>query len=177
MDPLSLGASIVGLISLADLVVTKGTKFYCSVKNAPKETSTLIGEAMALMGVLSTLKTIVDQQNNVQMPNAARDGSDESTEPIKHLIHGDADSLPPIANKNSESATNNTEPVLISSCREALQEMLDILVQLENHPEEMLKNAAKRLRWPFMENTIKELSAKIERHKSSFQLAISADNL
>ena len=62
MDPLSLSVSIAGLISLADLVVTRGTKFYCSVRAAPKEISTLIGEVAALSGILSALNRAVDNQ-------------------------------------------------------------------------------------------------------------------
>jgi hypothetical protein len=175
MDPLSLGASIAGLISVVDLVITRGTKFYCSVRDAPKEISTLIGETMALMGILTNLKTFVMQQMSGETGNVV--GSRDSTSLMKYLVQDTTNSSQPYAKQSSDIVVDKKEPVLIHNCHEALKSVLDLLSQMESCPDEPVKNTVKRLRWHFAENKVKGLLAKIERHKNSFQLAMSVNNL
>ncbi|KAH8786249.1 hypothetical protein BGZ57DRAFT_818295, partial [Hyaloscypha finlandica] len=55
LDGLSFVASIAGLVSLADLVVTKGYRYLKSVKNCEEDVRSLIVEADVLCGVLSRL--------------------------------------------------------------------------------------------------------------------------
>jgi hypothetical protein len=174
MDPISLAASIAGLISLVDLAVTRGTKFYYSVRDAPKEMLLLIGEAAALSGVLSALMRIVEQKTCITDSETTVVDNLDHPRVLQQLVHGDNQSLLPDA---PEKILRQTEPVLIHSCRDALEELRDMIVRLERRPGETLKNAGKRLRWPCKEDAIQGLIAKIERYKSGFQLAISADSL
>jgi len=69
------------------------------------------------------------------------------------------------------------EPVLLQNCQETLERLQGLLDKMETRSDETMMNAAKRLRWPFIESEINGLLVNIERHKSSFQLAISADSL
>jgi len=65
MDPISLASSITGLISIADLAVTRAMKYYHSVRDKPKQLKALIGETLALSGVLSALRRAVNQTNTI----------------------------------------------------------------------------------------------------------------
>ncbi|KAF3224476.1 hypothetical protein TWF106_003939 [Orbilia oligospora] len=49
-------ASVAGLVALADLVITKGYKYYSTVKEAKHEIRSLIDETVLLHGVLSNLR-------------------------------------------------------------------------------------------------------------------------
>jgi hypothetical protein len=173
MDPISLAASIAGLISLVDLAVTKGTKFYYSVQDAPKEMLLLTGEAAALGGVLSALMRIVEQKTYITDSETVADNLNHPRI-LQQLVHGNNQSLLPNA---PEKILRKTEPVLIHSCRDTLEELRDMIMRLEGRPGETLKNAGKRFRWGSKEDAIQGLIAKIERYKSSFQLATSADSL
>lgn len=61
MDPLSLTALTAGLITLADHVVIKGSKIYSSIRWAPTEIATLLGETSTLKNVLSELERTVQE--------------------------------------------------------------------------------------------------------------------
>lgn len=174
MDPISLAASIAGLISLVDLAVTRGTRFYYSFRDAPKEILQLIGEAAALSGVLSALTRIVEQKTHIIDSEMTAVGNIDSKGGLQQLFHGNNQSLLPDA---PEKTAEKMEPILIQSCRETLEQLRDIIDRLEERPGDTLKNARKKLRWVSKEDAIRILVAKIERHKSSFQLAISADSL
>lgn len=54
-DPLSVAASIAGLITLTELIVSRGYEFVKRVKNAKLEVSQLLAEITALYGVLQSL--------------------------------------------------------------------------------------------------------------------------
>ena len=54
-DPLSVSASIAGLITLTELIISRGYEFVKRVKNAKAEISQLLAEITALYGVLQSL--------------------------------------------------------------------------------------------------------------------------
>ena len=60
-DPLTISASIAGLVSLADMVFGRIYKYVKAVKNASREMATLSSEVGALYGILSSLRLISDQ--------------------------------------------------------------------------------------------------------------------
>ena len=60
-DPLSISASIAGLVTLADVVFGRVYKYTKSVKSASKEITTLSSEIGALYGILSNLRLLTDQ--------------------------------------------------------------------------------------------------------------------
>ena len=60
-EPLSVSASISGLITLADIVFRRTYKYVKAVKNAPKEISALSTEIGSLYGILSTLQLVSRQ--------------------------------------------------------------------------------------------------------------------
>jgi hypothetical protein len=176
IDPLSLTASIAALIALADTVVTRGTKYYRSVREQPKQVSALVGEIAALSGVLSALRRIVEQKEiTLDLENTEKNDYREGSA-LQQLKRGNSQSdirpaaIPP-------GVVREMEPILLQSCQQTLEQCRDILAKMESRPEEPIMNTAKRLRWPFLESEISDILAKIERYKSSFQLAISVDNM
>ena len=60
-DPLSVSASISGLITLADIVFRRTYKYVKAVKKAPKEISALSTEIGSLYGILSSLQLVSRQ--------------------------------------------------------------------------------------------------------------------
>ncbi|MCJ1251149.1 Ankyrin-2 [Trapelia coarctata] len=61
MDPLSVSASIAGLITLAEVIVSRGYEFLKGVKHAKAEISQLLAEITALFGVLQSLRLVADR--------------------------------------------------------------------------------------------------------------------
>ncbi len=176
MDPFSLSVSIASLISLADLVVTKGTKFYCSVRDSPKEISTLIGDVAALSGVLSALSRVVDNQIGTTYDKATEKGYPGACA-MQLLTQSDSQPQDRSISVASLDTVRTVEPMLLHTCRHTLEQLRDTVAKLESRPDETFMNAAKRIKWAFKEAEINGLLVKLERHKSSFQLAIVADNM
>lgn len=65
-DPLSIAASIAGLISLADLVVTKGGAYVKQVREREETVARLLGEVACLSGVLNGVKIVLDSSQKAQ---------------------------------------------------------------------------------------------------------------
>jgi len=61
MDPLSVSASIAGLITIADVIVRNGYKFLKQVKHSEKTVSTLISEVNHLSGTLYSLRNVAQR--------------------------------------------------------------------------------------------------------------------
>ena len=57
-DPLSVTASIAGLVTLAEVVFTKTYKYVRAVRNASSEISALSSEIGSLYGVLCSIRSI-----------------------------------------------------------------------------------------------------------------------
>ncbi len=61
-DPLSIAASIAGLVSLADVVVTKGYKYIKAVKECEQEVRSLIVNVDVLCGILKRLELLSEKR-------------------------------------------------------------------------------------------------------------------
>ena len=59
-DPLSVAASIAGLITIADVVVRKGYCFLHDLKDVEKDAKKLIDEVNLLSGILHSLKNVAE---------------------------------------------------------------------------------------------------------------------
>ena len=71
-DPLSICASIAGLVNLADLVFSRAYKYVKSVKNASKDVKTLSSEIGALYGILCNLRLVSDQLEDENVASTMR---------------------------------------------------------------------------------------------------------
>lgn len=74
MDPLSVSASIAGLITLTELIVSRGYEFVKGVKNAKAEISQLLAEVTALFGVLQGLRLVADRFKGEQFNSSLQLG-------------------------------------------------------------------------------------------------------
>jgi len=71
-DPLSISASIAGLVTLADVAFSRTYRYVRAVKNASKEISALSSELSALYGVLCSVRSISTQLEGEAFESAAR---------------------------------------------------------------------------------------------------------
>lgn len=150
-DPLSVIGFIIGIISLADVIVSKGTKLYTSVKDCPQEIRALVDETTTIYGLLAALQRRVTTFQAVSNPS----------QPI------------PVLSRR----LGNGPISLLESCEQTLERVVKVITVSETKPNETLKNAAKRLQWKYRKEEVDELMAKLERYKSSFQVALSLDGM
>ncbi|KAK8012874.1 hypothetical protein PG991_010249 [Apiospora marii] len=68
-DPLSVAASIAGLVTLADIILDRLTTYVKSVKNAEKESRQLVREMIVLRGLLDTLSRLADSLETERFDN------------------------------------------------------------------------------------------------------------
>ena len=73
LDGLSFAASVAGLVSLADIVVTKGYKYVKSVKDCEEEVRNLIVEADVLCGVLTRLAKSLKENEDADEADLERE--------------------------------------------------------------------------------------------------------
>ncbi|CAG8958729.1 hypothetical protein HYFRA_00011572 [Hymenoscyphus fraxineus] len=67
-DPLSISASIAGLITIADIVVRRGYKYLSAVRDADEAVANLVKETNILYGTLQSLRNIAE---GLEMGNTA----------------------------------------------------------------------------------------------------------
>lgn len=149
MDPLSITASIAGVLSLAEEITTKSYRYYKSVKDARTTWQNLAVETSNLRTILFTLK--------VHVVVASGSGN-----PEKPLIHSLSTPSP---------AGQSVSPSLLDTLAITLQKVLMAIEGWET------PSTKQRLQWPFREKEIKDYLIDIERYKQSFSLALEADNL
>ena len=66
-DPLSISASVAGLITLADVVIGRSFKYVKSCRSAAKDAARLIKEVQSLLGILRGLHSLSDQIEHAQL--------------------------------------------------------------------------------------------------------------
>lgn len=72
-DPLSIAASIAGVISLADVVFTRTMKYIKAVKNADEDVMKLSKEVLVLSGALSSLSKLAGELDTAGLRDKAID--------------------------------------------------------------------------------------------------------
>lgn len=68
MEALGVASSIAGLISLADVIAFKVSKYYTLVKGAQSDIKALLIEVQSLYGVLNSLKLLATCLEDGQQP-------------------------------------------------------------------------------------------------------------
>jgi hypothetical protein len=66
---------------------------------------------------------------------------------------------------------------LLQGCEETLDMMDRILTKSKARTGETWANMVKRVKWKYRKDDVLELLERVERHKSSFQLALSLDRM
>ncbi|KAI8242507.1 Vegetative incompatibility protein HET-E-1 [Colletotrichum sp. SAR 10_99] len=148
-DPLSIAASIAGLISLADIVFTRLIKYKKSVKDAEKELGDLAKEVNLLGGALNSLARLARAleagsfDSNLRMHNI-EDCSDSLTAMNKELSKIDLTSIRtklfrPISSDQVREwldlLSRLKQNINLALSADSLDAMLKLLVKEDEHVE------------------------------------------
>lgn len=148
MDPLSLSCNIVGVLTVASKLLSLGYSYGNSVKDFPEDIQNLVGELSSLSGILHALKATID------IPDG---GGFVST-------------------KVAPSGVARAITIPLEDCGRLLLDMVGDLEKYQNSGSKAQK-VAKRLYWPLKESETKNWVRRIGRYKSTFSLALSADEM
>ncbi|KAK7420773.1 hypothetical protein QQX98_002577 [Neonectria punicea] len=151
MDPLSLSASIAGLVALADLVFRTATKYVKAVQRSQKE----------LEGFLSEVKTF-----SVLLHELSLIAFDLESEP--------SDDEAAVSNHPSVF-----KPHHLYECQQLLRRLERGLdgTQTGFSSHSVIEKLHNRLKWPFSSTETKDMLKDIERHKQTINIAIAADSM
>lgn len=142
MDPVSAASAVAGLITLADIVISRTYNAIIACKHASENSRKLLREVQALSGILQSLRTLEDKLG--------------------------AESL----------QAKISEPQILA-CQRSLQSMRDKLEQVDPAAEGIsrIQKTMRTLRWPISSSDTNDFLAEMERHKATFDLALSVDAL
>ncbi|KAJ5003502.1 hypothetical protein K4K48_011684 [Colletotrichum sp. SAR 10_66] len=141
-DPLSIAASVAGIVSLSAAVFQQVTKFAKEVKHAEKHVKELASQTRNLSGVL---------QNLALLASSLEDQGSATTFRAHHLY-----------------ACSNTLYKIEERLKKAEED-----IQTGNKAKAVLRS----LRWPFSADETKSLIADLATHRSTLELALSAETL
>ncbi|KAI1741312.1 ankyrin repeat-containing domain protein [Xylaria scruposa] len=149
MDPLSISASIAGLVSLADIVFRTATSYAKQVRESSREVQTLLSELKDFSVLLHSLSLVA-----YDLETSASTQSTQSYDP-------------------------NLKVKLVFNCQKILNRIRVSLESAERdfHGPLAIKRIQARLRWPFSASETKELVQTIQHHKLTINLAMNADTL
>ncbi|KAK4183786.1 hypothetical protein QBC35DRAFT_542264 [Podospora australis] len=150
MDPISLAASIAGVLSLSETVFRYVFKFIKSVNSAENEAKELARELRDLAGLFKSLSLLADELD------------DDDTAAVTNTT------------RDSYFQTNHLE-----SCYHFLSKIKAKLEQSQKDLDSPRKLDAfqRRLKWPFAADEIKDFKSELSRHKSTITLAVTAESM
>ncbi|KAF9767346.1 hypothetical protein IL306_000105 [Fusarium sp. DS 682] len=151
MDPLSLSASIAGLVSLADLVYRASTKYVRGFKGAREEVQNLSSEIRNLSVVLHNLS----------------------------LIAFDLEESQPVDGDPGSRQISGLKPHHLHDCQQLLMKLEKSLFNKEAQIDSTsrLERLQGRLKWPFSSDETKEVIQDVQRQKQTIDLALGAESL
>lgn len=142
MDPLSIASGVAGLITLAEVVISRTYNTIIKCKNASEDSCRLLREVQSLLGILQSVSTLEKKLG---------------TSAIQSQIPGQS----------------------VAACQKTLQTVRDMLEKADPRADgvTILQRAKRTLKWPISSSHTDEILADMERHKSTFNLAMTADTL
>ncbi|KAM0474204.1 hypothetical protein ACHAP7_007891 [Fusarium lateritium] len=149
-DPLSISASIAGLVALADLVFRSGTKYAKSYRGAQKEVEGLLREIRELSVVLHSLSLVAFDLEETETPK-----------------------------KNASHTTTSLQPHHLHDCRQLLRRLETNLSRTGTSikSDSGLERLQARLKWPFTSAESKEMILEIQRYKQVIDIALASGTL
>ncbi|KAK5121612.1 hypothetical protein LTR85_004784 [Meristemomyces frigidus] len=140
MDGISAAASVAGLVTLAEVVISRIYNTILACKNASNDARKLLREMQSVAGILHSIAILE-----------------------KKLVSG--------------CLSTRILGQQILSCQFTLQEIRDMLEQAD--PKQagisIMQRAKRTLTWPITSSKTEKLVQDLERHKSTFDLAMSID--
>lgn len=142
MDPLSVASGVAGLVTLADVVISRTYNTIIACKHASEDSRKLLREAQALLGILQSLASLETKLG-------------------------------------AAALTSQIPAAQVLACQQTLQNIRDKLEKSD--PKEdgisVFQKAKRTLKWPLSSSETENFLSEMERHKSTFDLALSADAL
>ena len=151
-DPLSISASIAGLLSLAGTVIANGYIYINTAKEHPKALAELLRAVSELNIVLSQVNGLVNMNPTVTAPAAIA-----SSSPMKNL-------------------TQVVTPELLKEGGDLLQTIQNSLNAVQRVSGEGVKNFGKAVIWPFKEREVKALLERIRALVKTLIQLINVDS-
>lgn len=166
MDPLSVASGIAGLVTLADVVISRTYNTIIACKHASEDSRKLLSEISALAGVLQSLSSLESKLGAAALTSqipAAQIFSCQQT-------------LQNIRDKLLKSDPNEDGMSFFEKAKQKLSDKFQ-----ESDPSEegisLLQKAKRTLKWPLSSSETEMFLSEMERHKSTFELALSVDAL
>jgi len=145
-DPLSIAASIVGLLSVAAPILVEGYTYIASVRDSPSALKQLLCEISRLEAVLS------------QLDELARESATNTSGMVQTQ-----------RSRVSEVITPDT----IKTASDLLKSVQSSIKQCERMPRQSVKNIGRAIVWPFKEREVKENLDRFKRLINTFESALS----
>ncbi|KAH7212246.1 hypothetical protein DER44DRAFT_808063 [Fusarium oxysporum] len=151
-DPLSISASIAGLVALADLIFRSGTKYVKSYRGASTEVGNLIREIRSLSVILHNLSLVAFDLEETEPPEPTAAVHEPSSVLQPHYLHDCHQLL-----RRLEAGLSRTEASLDSGSEH--------------------QRLYARLKWPFTSTESKEMIQDVQRYNQIIHTALAADSL
>jgi len=160
MEALGVASSIAGLVTLAEVIVIKISRYYAHVKHARSDVKELLSEVQSLYGVLASLKVLAA---------CLEDEDDESSK----TMTGESDS------QDSESGSTHKFSNLghFQTCRNNLDILKKALGKIDDDFGARFSGLKARLHWPLQASETKAIIEKVAKSKRALSDALTADGL
>lgn len=148
MDPLSISASIAGLVTITEMIAGKSYKYIKEVKGATKEIKGLLDTITELFGILNSLRLVSARYENEDF---------ECTMQTQHIhsCHSLLERIKERLDKGDPSQVDETKSNL----------------------RQKASRVGRTIVWPFSTTETKSLIAEVAAHKSTLSLALAADGM
>ena len=147
MDPLSLTASVIAIIQLADGIISVCKDYVTTVKDAPNDLRTIFMEVGSVKCVFELLELVIPRDDNDNIP-VILEKLRASNGPIEGC-------------KQALTALDSLFPV-------------EIECPARGKRRKILRSL-KDLAWPFKEGKARKLLEDIGRHKATISLALTTE--
>jgi len=148
MDPLSLSASIAGLVSITDMIAGKSYKYIKESRGASKEIKRLLEGITDLFGILNSLRLVASRYQEEEFDSTMQ----------SQQIH--------------------TCHTLLEKIKDRLDEADPSQVDEKKSPfRQKASSLSRSLAWPFSSTETKGLIAEVENQKATLSLALAADGM
>ena len=147
MDPISLTASVIAMIQLAEQIISVCTDYIISIKEAPRTLRTVAIEVGSIKCVLEVLQMSISTNNDDY--SAIMDKFRSSDSPLlacRRALERLEKLLPPTSFTNADGKRAKCVPSLVT------------------------------LQWPFKEKRVKELLEDIGRYKATISLTLTVES-
>ncbi|TVY83863.1 hypothetical protein LSUE1_G003249 [Lachnellula suecica] len=148
MDPLSISASIAGLVSITELIAGKSYKYIKEAKGATAEVKKLLVEITDLFGILNSLRLVASRYEH-------EDFSYTLQSQHIHNCH--------VLLEKIKDRLDKADPTQVDKAKSSMHQKVATL--------------RRTLIWPFSLSETKALIAEVASHKSTMSLALAADGM